>query len=304
MLLILRSPFHKQPSRTQLLHAFTSQNPKYQHSLHFNQIETSENEIRHPLVKEVCRIIQLTSNWTPTLEHELRQLIRTLKPSQLCIVLQNQSDARTALQSFYWTDWLWRYQHHPVVYNTMLEILSKTSLYQGAKCVIRLMTRRRINVDSKAYGYLMISYSRASKWWKALQVFSMMERANVTPDLFVYNVALEVMIKASKLEMAVKMLDRMEVVGVLPDVVTYNCLIKGYCDAGQIRDAVGLMDSMRLKGCGHDKVSYHTLMGFYCKENRVEEICVLMDKMLNESELVPDQVTYNMLIHMLSKQMI
>ncbi|KAJ0589488.1 putative tetratricopeptide-like helical domain superfamily [Helianthus annuus] len=137
MLLIFRSPFHK---RTPLLHAFTShssQNPKHQHSLHFNQIETSEDEIRHPLVKEVCRLIQFTSNWTPTLEYELRQLIRTLKPSQLCTVLQNQSDARTALQLFYWTDRLWRYQHHPVVYNTMLEILSKTSLYQGAKRVIR-----------------------------------------------------------------------------------------------------------------------------------------------------------------------
>ena len=42
-------------------------------------------------------------------------------------------------------------------------------------------------------------------------------------------------------------------------------------------------------------------MGFLCKERRIKEVRELMDKMLMDSKLIPDQVTYNTLIHMLSK---
>ena len=42
-------------------------------------------------------------------------------------------------------------------------------------------------------------------------------------------------------------------------------------------------------------------MGFLCKERRIKEVRELMDKMLKDSKLIPDQVTYNTLIHMLSK---
>ncbi|KAD3068874.1 hypothetical protein E3N88_36754 [Mikania micrantha] len=341
MLVVFHKALQKQTSRTTLLQAFTScssQNPREtnhnksisgngnDYSPHdgefekevafkftrnhtgnnqeiqvFRKGESDGEEIRHPLVKEVCRLIDLKLKWNPNLERELRQLIQRLNPLQVCAVLQNQSDARISLQLFYWADRLWRYRHHPVVYIAMLEILSKTSLYQGAKRVIRLMTRRRIKPHPEAYGYLMISYSRAGDWRKALQVLFIMEKSKVSPNLFVYNVAVYVLIKACKLEMAMKMLNRMELVDVSPNVVTYNCLIKGYCDAGRMLDAMDLIEGMHSKGCLPDKVSYHILMGFYCKDNRIKEIKDLMDKMLNKSKLTPDQVTYNMLIHMLSK---
>jgi pentatricopeptide repeat protein len=42
-------------------------------------------------------------------------------------------------------------------------------------------------------------------------------------------------------------------------------------------------------------------MGFLCKERRIKEVRELMDKMLKDSKLIPDQVTYNTLTHMLSK---
>lgn len=119
----------------------------------FRRVENDGDEIRHPLVKEVCRLIDLRSTWNPNLENELKQLVRSLKPQQVSAVLRYQKDARIALQLFYWADRQWRYQHHPIVYTTMLEILSKTSLYQGAKRVIRLMSRRRIRLHPEAFGF-------------------------------------------------------------------------------------------------------------------------------------------------------
>ncbi|KAK2997733.1 hypothetical protein RJ639_006033 [Escallonia herrerae] len=94
----------------------------------------------------------------------------------------------------------------------------------------------------------------------------------------------------------------MQLVGITPNVNTYNCLIKGYCDVHRVEDAMELISEMPFKGCSPDKVSYYTVMGFLCKEKRIEQVRELMEKMVKDSNLLPDQVTYNNLIHMLSKQ--
>lgn len=42
-------------------------------------------------------------------------------------------------------------------------------------------------------------------------------------------------------------------------------------------------------------------MGFLCKEKKIDELRGLMEKMLKENKLLADQVTYNTIIHALSK---
>jgi hypothetical protein len=49
-------------------------------------IEADEDEKRHPLVREICRLIELSSSWNPKLEGELRHLLRSLKSRQVCAV--------------------------------------------------------------------------------------------------------------------------------------------------------------------------------------------------------------------------
>lgn len=86
----------------------------------FRRVEADDDELRHPLVKEICRLIDLRSVWTPKLEGELRHLLRSLKPQQVCAVLRAQADERVALKFFYWADRQWRYRHDPTVYYAML----------------------------------------------------------------------------------------------------------------------------------------------------------------------------------------
>lgn len=265
------------------------------------RVVLEEDEFRHPLVREFCRLIELRSAWSPKLEGELRNLLRSLKPRQICAVLRSQADERVALQFFYWADRQWRYRHDPIVYYMMLEILSKTKLCQGAKRVLRLMARRGIECRPEAFSYLMVAYSRAGKLRNAMYVLSMMQKAAVAPNLLICNTAIHVLVVGNKLAKALRFLERMQLAGITPNVLTYNCLIKGYCDLHRIKDAIKLIDEMPLKGCSPDKVSYYTVMGYLCKEKRIKEVRDLMEKMVNDSNLFHDQVTYNTLIHMLSK---
>ncbi|KAL0442488.1 UNVERIFIED_CONTAM: hypothetical protein Slati_1971500 [Sesamum latifolium] len=265
------------------------------------RIEVDEDELSHPLVREICRLIDLRAAWTPKLESELKRLLCSLKPSQVCAVLRAQSDERVALKFFYWADRQWRYRHNPIVYHAMLKVLGKTKLCQGAKRIIRLMVRRKIEIWPEDFGCMMVSFSRAGHLRKAMQVLNLMQRAGVELEISICNTAINVLVEGKRLEKALRFLQRMQVVGIEPNVITYNCLIKGYCEMNQVEGAIKLIEEMPLKGCSPDKVSYYTVMRFLCKEARIDELRGLMEKMARESTLLPDQVTYNTLIHMLSK---
>ncbi|KAM7252786.1 hypothetical protein ACFE04_030941 [Oxalis oulophora] len=260
------------------------------------KVEIEEDEFRHPLVREVSRLIQQQSTWSPTLEGELRNLLRSLKPRHVCAVLCSQSDERVALKFFYWADRQWRYRHDPMVYHIMLEVLSKTKLCEGARRVLRLMRRRGIRCRSEAFSCVMVSYSRAGDLKSAMKVLSIMHKAGVEPDLLICNTAVHVLVMGNKMEKALWFVERMKLIGIDPNVVTYNCLIKGYCELDRLEDAMKLISEIP----SPDKVSYYTVMGFLCKEKRVKEVKDLMLKM-EENKLLIDQVTYITLIHMLSK---
>ncbi|PSS02533.1 Pentatricopeptide repeat-containing protein [Actinidia chinensis var. chinensis] len=142
------------------------------------------------------------NGWTPKLENELRYLLRSLKPWQVCVVLRSQNDDWAALKFFYWDDRQWRYRHD-------------SSPYRGG------------NMVRDAEGRSLTQF---------------------------------------------------------------------------IDDAIHLISEMPSKGCLPDQVSYYTVMGFLYKEKRVKEVRELMEKMLKDNKLLPDHVTYNTLIHMLSKR--
>ncbi|KAL5704140.1 hypothetical protein ACHQM5_022612 [Ranunculus cassubicifolius] len=262
-----------------------------------------EVEIRQPLVKEICRLIQFRATWNPKFEYELRHLLRMCKPPEICAVLKSQGDVRVALSFFYWADRQWRYRHTHEVHYAMLEVLSRSKLCKDSKRVLRLMRKRGIERRPEAYGFVMNSYSRAGKLRSAMRVLNLMQKAGCEPDLSICNTAVHVLVMANRLEKALRFVDRMLRVGIEANVITYNCLIKGYCDVHRVEDALQLIDEMRCMkpSCHPDKISYYTVMGFLCKGKRVKEVKEVLEKMVRDDNLFLDQVTYSHLIHVLSK---
>ncbi|KAJ8419995.1 hypothetical protein Cgig2_008506 [Carnegiea gigantea] len=277
-----------------------SYDSNFQQNEYANRYEKNDDELRHPLVRETCRLIAMRSKWNLDLEGQLRNLLRSLKPIQVCAVLHSQVDERLALEFFYWADRQWRYRHDPMVYYAILQILSKTKLCQGVRRVLRLMFRRGIKCSPEAFGYLMNSYSRAGKIRHAMGVLNMMQRAGVPPNLSICNTSIHVLVMGNRLDKALRFLQKMQIVGIEPDVLTYNCLIKGYCDLGLAEDAMELIEGMPHRGCAPDKVSFYTVLGYFCREKNVSKIKSLLAKMV-DYKLLPDMVTYNTLIHMLCK---
>ncbi|XP_051125081.1 pentatricopeptide repeat-containing protein At3g04760, chloroplastic isoform X2 [Andrographis paniculata] len=265
------------------------------------RIEVGEEELRHPLVREICRLVDRRAAWTPKLEWELRGLLRSLKPIQVCAVLQSQSDERVALNFFYWADRQWRYRHNPLVYHAMLNVLGKTKLCQGAKRILLLMMRRKIEIWPEDFCCAMVSFSRAGHLRKAMQLLNLLQRARVELNILICNTALNVLVERKRLEKVLRFIQRMQVIGIEPNVITYNCLIKCYCERNQVEEAMKVISEMPLRCCSPDKVTYYTVMGYLCKDGRIDELRGVIERMWRENKLLPDQVTYNTVIHMLSK---
>ncbi|RYR46893.1 hypothetical protein Ahy_A07g032756 [Arachis hypogaea] len=83
------------------------------------------------------RMITYRSVWNPRLEGYLKYILKRLKPLH------------------------WRDKHNAIVYYTLLDVLSKTKLCRDAKRILRLMMCRGIKCFPEAFGYVMVSYSRA-----------------------------------------------------------------------------------------------------------------------------------------------
>ncbi|CAN6888982.1 unnamed protein product, partial [Brassica oleracea var. botrytis] len=270
--------------------------------------DVEEDESRHPLVRETNRLINLRSSWNPKHKGEMRNLRRSLKPSQVCAVLRSQDDERVALKFFYWADRQWRYRHHPVVYYSMLEVLSKTKLCQGARRVLVLMKRRGIHRTPKAFSLVMVSYSRAGQLRDALKVLTLMQRAGVEPDLFTRFqlgiidsntlpnlVFLEPRFRplppasdcASASESGIMALDT------LPCNVVCNTAIDVFVRANRLEKALRFMERMQVIGIVPDVVTYNCLIRGYCDLRRVEEAVELLEELDAALSLLDDMYLIN-----------
>ncbi|XP_031269442.1 pentatricopeptide repeat-containing protein At1g12775, mitochondrial-like [Pistacia vera] len=117
------------------------------------------------------------------------------------------------------------------------------------------------------------------------------------PNVVTYNTIIDGLCKARLVEKATQLLlEHMIQRGVVPNVYTYTILLNGYCLADRIGDARELFDSITRKGYRPDVVCYTTLINWEIR-NYFEPISEIFSSL----KLVPNVVTYNILINGLCK---
>ncbi|KAJ4781538.1 Pentatricopeptide repeat-containing protein [Rhynchospora pubera] len=277
--------------------------------------EEELEESGHPLVREACRLISLRHEWNPTLESQLRHLLRTCNPRQVRAVLRAQKDERVAVNFFYWADRQWRYRHAPEVFGEMLKLLSKTKLCESSRRIMRLMIRRGIRRNPKLFAYLMVSYSRAGKLRAAMRVLSLMQKDGIAPDITVCNTAIHVIVMAKRLEKALCFLDRMQRVakhghaeealefvreaernGFRVDSVGYSAVIHAFCRNGLMNQAKEIMSKMLSNGHNPDVVTYTSIVNGFCRLGQIDE-AKRMVKHMYKYWCKPNTVTYTSILH-------
>ncbi|KAJ6979446.1 hypothetical protein NC653_027555 [Populus alba x Populus x berolinensis] len=288
--------------------SFTDRNQGTKMDEDWRRIEIHEDEFRHPLVREICRLIECRSAWNHKHEGKMRHLLRGLKPRLVCAVLLSQSDERVALDFFYWSDRQWRYRHYPIVYCVMLDVLSKTKLCQGARRVLRLMARRGIQRGPQDFCCVMVSYSRAGKLRNAMQVLTMMQKADAmelisemplkgcSPDKVSYYTVMGFLCKNRRIREVRDVIEKMEDTKLLADQVTYNTLIHMLSKHQHADEALQFLREAQKRGFQVDKVGYSAIVDSYCKEGRMDQAKEIVNEMFTRG-CIPDVVTYTAIIN-------
>jgi len=80
----------------------------------------------------------------------------------------------------------------------------------------------------------------------------------------------------------------------------YNVLLDGYCSAGNMDGALSLLEEIKKKFTPNQN-TYNTLIKGYSKSNQEDKAMETMHKM-NESNLIPDEVTFGHIVDVLSRK--
>ncbi|KAF2557395.1 hypothetical protein F2Q68_00014792 [Brassica cretica] len=235
----------------------------------------------------------------------MRNLLRSLKPSQVCAVLRSQDDERVALKFFYWADRQWRYHHHLVVYYSMLEVLSKTKLCQGARRVLVLMKRRGIHRTPKAFSLVMVSYSRAgngtgvgaARFILSLQSFTNFFMLSLCCGVtFKHPLSLNSLFDSDTLPAAstrFRFRIRNHGFGHASMQVVCNTAIDVFVRANRLENTLRFMERMQVIGIVPDVVTYNCLIRGYCDLRRVEEAVELLEELDAALSLLDDMYLIN-----------
>ncbi|KAG6383710.1 hypothetical protein SASPL_156526 [Salvia splendens] len=253
--------------------------------------------------------------WTK-LESELKRLLRSLKPSQVCAVLRAQSDERNALNFFYWADRQWRYRHYPVVYHDMLRILIELVILSKALQMLNVMQRAGVELDISVCNTAVNVLVEGEKLEKALRfsermlmlddavkLIEEMPLKGCAPDKVSYYTVMGVLCKEKRIDELKGLLKKMlEESKLQPDQVTYNTLIHILCKHGHGDEALGSYGKQRKEGfemykhgCKPNCVSYTALLNGLCRDGNSLEAREMMD--MSEGWWTPNSVTYSVILH-------
>ena len=72
---------------------------------------------------------------------------------------------------------------------------------------LSLMNPQGIICSPEAFGYVMVSYSRAGKLRHVMRVLTVMQKAGVEPNLSICNTAIYALVKGNKLEKGTEILE-------------------------------------------------------------------------------------------------
>ncbi|KAJ6707762.1 hypothetical protein OIU85_028070, partial [Salix viminalis] len=154
----------------------------------------------------------------------------------------------------------------------------------------------------------------------AFECFDMMKEKGVIPHVHACNDMLSLFLKSNRTEKAWVLYAEMFKLRIKSSVVTFNIMINVLCKEGKLKkakefigfmealgiklnmdEADGIIKEMNEKGLVPDSITYNILINGYCRCGNVKKAFTLHDEMISKG-VQPTRVTYTSLIYVLSKR--
>ncbi|XP_027071461.1 pentatricopeptide repeat-containing protein At1g79540 [Coffea arabica] len=200
-----------------------------------------------------------------------------------------------------------------VLYTTMMRGLSQAGRLKDALNLLKDMTQRGVVPDTQCYNTLIKGFCDIGLLDQARSLQLEISRNDLFPDTCTYTVLICALCENGMVREAQNIFDEMEKIGCFPSVVTFNSLIHGLCMSGLLEKAhlmfyrmeIGKNPSLFLRlSQGADRVldsaSLQTMVEKLCDSGSILKAYKLLMQ-LADSGVVPNVITYNILINGLCK---
>ncbi|KAK9741772.1 hypothetical protein RND81_03G127100 [Saponaria officinalis] len=253
-------------------------------------------------------------------------------PSLLPAIFKRfESSPKHVFSLFKWAEKRPGYDHTPSVFNSMVNILTKSGEFKWALMI--LLDKIKNNdgselISADCFGFLVRNYARLGMSIQAIRLYEfaktldmdifdvlldgLCKNGNVevacdcvdrkmcldpnwVPSIDVYNVLLEGWFRLRNLRKVEQLLLRMRQENLVPGVVTYGVLVCGYCRMGLVGKAVGLIGEMRRDRLTPSRRVYDPLVDALAGAGRLKEALGMLERFL-VLEAGPTLTTYNSLV--------
>ncbi|CAH8363301.1 unnamed protein product [Eruca vesicaria subsp. sativa] len=218
------------------------------------------------------------------------------------------------------------------IYNTVMNGYVKCCDMEKALLFYKRMGKERVKLDVCTFNILINGYCKSGEFDKALDMFrEMKERGGCEPNVVSFNTLIRGFLGKGKVEEGVKMAYEMIELGCGFSEATCEILVDGLCREGLVDDASGLVIDLLGKRVLPKGFDYGSLVERLCREKKVDravemveevwknggDLCLIacttlveglrksgraekasefMEKMMVNVGVVPDSVTFNLVL--------
>jgi pentatricopeptide repeat protein len=136
----------------------------------------------------------------------------------------------------------------------------------------------------------------ADKLDEARQLLEDMEHSEGVADVITYNTLMKGYAKGGRMDECSLLLEALKSRSIAPSQVTYGILLDGFINDNQLEKAAQVFEKMTQENIAMNTVLYTTLIKGFARAGEVDQAMRVYDQMLNERSMLPDLITFSILI--------
>ncbi|CAM8947632.1 unnamed protein product [Rhodiola kirilowii] len=205
-----------------------------------------------------------------------------------------KDDWKSAMGFFTWAETCSGYEHSPVAYGLMVDILGKNRQMSLMNTLLEDMQKSGNLVTLETVGKAMRRLCGAGKWEDAVSIFDNLETFGLKRNTESMNLLLDTLCKEKKVQQARDIFVTLKPY-IAPSAHTFNIFIHGWCKIGRVDEAEWTIEEMKGYGCLPSVISYSTIIEFHCRQSNFRQVYDLLDKM--DAQGCPaNAVTYTIIL--------
>ncbi|XP_031271283.1 pentatricopeptide repeat-containing protein At1g62680, mitochondrial-like [Pistacia vera] len=169
-----------------------------------------------------------------------------------------------------------------VVYTTLIDGLCKAGLVEKARQLfLEHMIQMGVVHDIYTYNIFMNGYCLSDRIGDVRELFDSITRKGYRPNVVCYTTLINWYYKNKEVNEAVSLYREMISEGIRPNVITYNTLLTDFFLIAKVKDARNLVGEMRLNDAFPNSWTYSIFIDGLCKNGCVLEALEMFNALVN-----------------------